>query len=91
MSTLEKTMETKIKAFFEPVFLEIMNESEKHIGHAGHDGSGESHFKIKIVSEKFQDQSRVDRQRMVYGLLDEEFGKTLHALSLKTLTPQENK
>lgn len=72
-----------------PQQLEIINESDKHIGHAGHDGSGQSHFKLIVVSKKFLGLNRIQRQRLVYGFLAEEFSSGLHALSLKTYTPEE--
>lgn len=75
-----------------PVVLELKNDSDKHAGHAGHMGvepTGETHYKLKIVSEVFKNLSRVDRQRKVYDLLRAEFNSGLHALELKTLTPEE--
>lgn len=75
-----------------PVVLDLKNDSDKHAGHAGRRGvepTGETHYKLKIVSEVFKGMGRVDRQRKVYDLLRSEFNSGLHALELKTLTPEE--
>ena len=88
MSIAEK-IRRKLTDALAPASLEIEDQSHRHIGHAGHDGRGESHFRIKIVSSAFADRPRVDRQRMVYGLLAEELADRVHALSLKTETPEE--
>ncbi|MGB0749518.1 MAG: BolA family protein [Magnetospiraceae bacterium] len=82
-------IETKLTAALAPVRLEIEDDSARHAGHAGSDARGESHFNVIIVSDAFAGRSRVERQRMVYGLLQEELADRVHALSLKTLTPDE--
>lgn len=72
-----------------PSALEIVDDSASHVGHAGHDGRGESHFSVVVVSDAFTGLSRVERQRQVYGILAEELADRVHALSLRTLTPDE--
>lgn len=67
----------------QPFRLSVMNESFKHKGHAGDDGSGETHFHIEMACKQFEGLSRVECQRMVYSLLDKEFHTGLHALSLR--------
>lgn len=85
-----------------PVVFELKNDSAKHANHAGRlaggkpessgvEPTGETHYKLKIVSEIFKGMGRVDRQRKVYDLLRLEFNSGLHALELKTLTPEEAK
>lgn len=88
--------EERIKAILKqlnPQALDLTNDSAKHAGHVEHLGSagftGETHYKLKIISEIFDGLSRVDRQRKVYDLLKDEFNGGLHALELKTLTPKE--
>lgn len=82
-----------ILAQLNPVALDLKNDSAKHAGHTEHLGgagfTGETHYKLKIVSEVFNGLSRVDRQRKVYDLLRAEFNSGLHALEIKTLTPAE--
>lgn len=89
--------EERIKAILKqlnPLVLELKNDSAKHANHVEHLGSagftGETHYKLKIVSEIFDGLSRVDRQRKVYDLLKDEFTSGLHALELKTLSPKEH-
>lgn len=72
-----------------PIKLEILDESGRHVGHAGAHPEGESHFRVEIVSPAFAGKSRVDRQRMVYGLLAEELRERVHALTLVALAPDE--
>lgn len=77
-----------------PIVFELKNDSDKHAGHTGQMGvepTGETHYKLKIVSDVFKGMGRVDRQRKVYDLLRSEFNSGLHALELKTLTPEEAK
>ena len=78
-----------IEAALQPNTLDIEDESHLHAGHAGAREGGETHYKVTVVSPAFAGQSRVARQRIVYGLLDKEFEGGLHALSLRALTPEE--
>ena len=80
----------KLTEALSPTRLELVDDSASHAGHAGHDGRGESHFNLVVVSEAFEGQSRVERQRRVYGILAEELADRVHALSLRTLTPAED-
>ena len=73
----------------EPALLEIIDESHLHAGHAGARDGGESHFRVNIVSEVFNDLNRVARQRMIYEILSEELEGPVHALALSTKTPAE--
>ena len=79
----------KLTDALRPARLEIVDESHRHEGHAGHDGRGESHFRVIVVADAFDGRSRVDRQRLVYGILAEELADRVHALALQTLTPDE--
>ncbi len=87
--SLTEQIKEKLEAALAPTFLEIINESDRHIGHAGHDGSGESHFRIKIVSEKFSGCGRIQRQKIVYVILSHEINNLIHALSLDLRAPGE--
>lgn len=76
-----------------PVQIDLQNDSHKHAGHAEHLGSagftGETHYKLTMVSAEFNGKSRVDRQRMVMDLLKEEFSSGLHALEMKIKSAEE--
>ncbi|MEM8936625.1 MAG: BolA family protein [Pseudomonadota bacterium] len=92
--TVADRIREKLVSRFNPVALEIIDESHLHAGHAGapkHDGEGsaESHFRIVITSSEFTGVSRVQRQRLVNDILREELDGPVHALSMRTLTPKE--
>ncbi len=78
-----------ITAQFAPEKLELIDDSAKHAGHSGADPRGESHFSLLIVSTSFEGQNRVNRQRLVYEALDDLLKNRVHALALKTMTPEE--
>ena len=83
-------IEKKLTKQFKPSRLEIIDESARHKGHAGARPEGESHFSVEIVSSAFAGKSRIERQRMTYAALADEMVDDIHALSLKTLTPEED-
>lgn len=66
---------------FHPGSLEVIDDSHKHEGHAGHNGKGESHFRIKISSASFADKGRVEIHRMIYGALADLI-PPIHALQI---------
>ena len=72
---------------FQPVLLEIKDDSALHAGHAGAAPGGETHYSVKITSEAFEGLSRVQIQRTVMMVLQTEFDSGLHALSLKAAAP----
>jgi BolA family transcriptional regulator, general stress-responsive regulator len=72
---------------FAPVSLVITDESALHAGHAGAAPGGETHYSVEIVSEAFSGLSRVQVQRTVMLVLQNEFDTGLHALSLKAAAP----
>jgi len=82
---LETRIREKLEAEFQPVHLEIENESHRHNVPPG----SETHFKLLLVSARFENLSRIDRHRLVNEALKAEFQSGLHALTLKTLTPME--
>ncbi len=86
---MEDRIRQKLAQGLQPLVMEIVNDSSRHAGHAGDDGSGESHFHVKIVSSLFNGKGRVERQRMVYDLLQEEMAGPVHALSVKTIAADE--
>lgn len=74
---------------FEPERLIVLDESAAHAGHAGHSGAGESHFRVRIVSARFDGRSRVDRHRLVNEALRPAFERGLHALAIEANAPGE--
>jgi BolA family transcriptional regulator, general stress-responsive regulator len=85
------TIRRKLTERFAPTCLEVEDQSHRHIGHEGARPGGETHFAVTIASAAFVGQSRVARQRLVYEALTDEFATRVHALSLTTLTPDEDK
>ncbi len=83
------TIEAKLRTAFEPLRLEVEDQSHLHAGHAGHNPAGESHFHVVMVSAAFAGMNRVARQRAVYEVLADELSGRVHALSLETRTPEE--
>ncbi len=83
-------IEKKLVDGLTPSRLEIVDESDRHAGHAGARPGGESHFRVTVTARAFAGKSRVERQRMVYGLLADEMATDIHALALTTLTPDED-
>jgi BolA family transcriptional regulator, general stress-responsive regulator len=75
-------------AVLDPVRLELVDESHKHVGHAGaRDGRG--HFALELVSAQFEGENPVARHRRVYAAVDALMQTDIHALSMKLLTPAE--
>jgi BolA protein len=83
-------MRRKLEAALAPSMLEIDDDSAKHAGHVGARAGGESHFNVRIVSAAFSGKSRVDRQRLVHGILAEELAGPVHALALSLKAPAES-
>ncbi len=92
--SVEKSMREKLNKAFSPLELVVENESGKHAGHAGardHLGrvTGETHFRVRVVSSHFDGKSRVQRHRAVNAVLKDELAGPVHALAIKALTPAE--
>ena len=92
--SVEKLIREKLTKAFQPLELAVENESAKHAGHAGtrdHLGrvTGDTHFRVRVVSNHFEGKSRVDRHREVNAALKEELAGPVHALAIKALTPAE--
>ena len=79
----------KITEGLAPETLDVKDESHLHAGHAGAREGGESHFRIRVVSEQFSGLGLVARQRLVNDILRAELAGPIHALAMKTLTPEE--
>ncbi len=88
---IEQDLKDILEKTFDYDVLEVVNESHLHLGHAGSPGTGQSHFKVIIVSNDFELMSRVQRHQMVNSAVKPLFDKGLHALSLSLYTPLEYK
>jgi BolA protein len=86
--TYEQRIRQKLSAL-RPVELEIIDDSARHKGHAGHDPRGETHFRVTIVSAAFENVPRISRHRMVYDALSAELKERIHALNIVAKTPAE--
>lgn len=86
--TRTEWIESTLRQAFAPQHFEIVDDSARHAGHAGA-RSGGGHFQVLLVSEKFRGQSRVERHRAVYDALGDAMRSEIHALALRTLTPEE--
>jgi BolA protein len=82
--TVKNIIEGKLESAFKPEFLEVVNESHMHNVPAG----SESHFKVTVVSDAFNDLMLIKRHRLVNEALREEL-QQIHALALHTLTKDE--
>ncbi len=88
--TVADTIRQILTARFAPTELVVEDDSAKHAGHSGARPGGQTHFSVRIVSETFAGQSRVERQRRVYAALAELMKPDgIHALALTTVTPAE--
>ncbi len=87
--TRSEVIRTRIAKALDAERVEVADVSHLQAGHSGARSSGESHFRALVVSARFEGQSRVARQRLVYAALGDLFPSAIHALALRTLTPEE--
>lgn len=87
---VQVSIRRKLDGALRPQRLDIVDESARHAGHAGARPGGETHFRVEIVSPRFAGLSRIARQRLVHEVLAQELKGRIHALALKTLTPEED-
>lgn len=88
--SITSRLREKLMVELRPSRLDVINESELHAGHRNSPGTGESHFRILIVSATFAGKTRVERHRLVNDLLKDEIRGGIHALALATVAPGEN-
>lgn len=89
MGAVADAIRMKLTQAFQPTVLEVIDDSDRHAGHAGASESGESHFTVKLTSPAFAGLNRVERQRRINAALADEFAAGLHALSIKASAPGE--
>lgn len=80
---VEEEIRQKLEAAFQPRALTVTDESEKHRGHAGWREGGETHFRVTIAAQAFEDMPRLARHRAVHDALGSELIGRIHALALE--------
>ncbi len=80
--SIEQEMKSRLEAAFSPEELNIRNDSHRHAGHAGDDGSGESHFHITIKVDDLVGKSRVAQHRAIYAALGKDLTGRIHAIGI---------
>ena len=84
-----REIERRLRAALAPSSLAVINDSARHHGHAGDDGSGESHFTVEIEAPAFTGMSRLERQRAVNAALGDLMRERVHAMAIKARAPGE--
>ena len=87
---VEDEIREKLRRAFAPTELEVVNDSHRHGGHGSSPGTGESHFSVVVVSAAFAGKSRLERHRMVNAALADELKRSVHALAITALTPDDH-
>ncbi len=87
--SMDALIREKLMVALSPTRLDVINESHMHAGHRSSPGTGESHYRILVVSDVFTGKSRVERQRMVNEALKGDVGGRIHALAMATYAPGE--
>lgn len=87
--SVKDAISRKLREALAPQSLSVIDDSEKHHGHAGWREGGETHFTVNVVSQAFAGKSRVERHRMVNALLAEELAGRVHALAISAKAPGE--
>ncbi|WP_299323920.1 BolA family transcriptional regulator [Parasphingopyxis sp.] len=82
-------IEKRLTEALGPTHLRVINDSAQHRGHAGDDGSGESHFTVEIVALQFEDMNRLERQRAVNTALGDLMKERIHAMQIRAKSPSE--
>jgi BolA protein len=85
---MKSRIETKLQAAFDPVMLDVVDDSEAHRGHGGYREGGNTHFNVTIKAAVFNGLSRVAQQRLINKELVAEFEDGLHALALFVQTTE---
>lgn len=88
-TTGSENLRTKLTDALNPSLLDIIDQSAQHEGHAGA-ASGGGHYVIHIVSDQFTGKSLIQRHRMIYDVMGSDMDQAIHALSIKSQTPEEH-
>lgn len=90
MDNTPEIIDTLLKEKLSAQHVAIIDESHLHRGHKAAGGGG--HFNVTVVSSQFENVNSIDQRRLVYSALDDQINgtpKLIHALQIKTLTPDE--
>ena len=79
------TITAKLTSKFAPAFLDVIDESMLHHGHAGWREGGETHFRVRIATRHFDGMSRVAQHRAIMDVLEAELKGSVHALAIEVL------
>jgi BolA family transcriptional regulator, general stress-responsive regulator len=79
----------KLTEAFSPESINVVDESDQHAGHAGARPGGQTHFRVYIVAQAFKGKTRIERHRMINGLLSDELAAGVHALAIHAAAPGE--
>ncbi len=83
MQDIQQIIDSRLRKEFSPNFLEVNNLSHLHLGHAGDDGTGQTHFEIIMNADAFNGKGRIECHRMVNEALDDLYKAGLHSVTLK--------
>jgi BolA protein len=85
----QQVITRKLMEAFAPENLRVIDESDQHIGHAGHRPGGQTHYRIHIVAPMFKGKSRLERHRLINQTLSSELAGSVHALAIHAAAPGE--
>ncbi len=88
--SMERAIREKLMLALRPIRLDVINESELHAGHRNSPGTGESHFRVLVVSELLAGKTRLQRHRLINDALAAELKGGVHALAIKAYAPGED-
>ena len=88
MTTVAEAIQGVLTEKLNAEFVEVKDDSARHAGHQG-GSSGKGHFNALIIAHIFEKRSLVDRHKLVYGALEDFMNSAIHALSMRTFTPDE--
>jgi BolA family transcriptional regulator, general stress-responsive regulator len=86
---VQEIITRKLTEAFTPDSVRVVDESDRHVGHAGYREGGETHFRVYIVSQAFKGKSRLERHRMINQALTDELASGVHALAIHAAAPGE--
>ena len=85
---IKQNITKKLEAAFSPEFLAVIDESDKHRGHAGWIKDTPTHFRVQISSEQLRHMSRIAQHRAIMKAVEDEFDKDLHAFAIEVIDKQ---